>query len=274
MIPTTGIMPTPSGSTDSAPELIDSAPPLRAMASQPDDRRQAFPSTRWSRILAGDGPRDLEALARAYWRPIHAYLAAKMRISDDAARDLTQEAFAWMLATRFFDRADPARGSFRGLLKTALARFAIEQRRKQDARIRGGGHVHEPLDADHERPDPHSQTPEQVLDAAWRTELLEGARAALEAELRAGGREVHYLLFRDYFLADAGAGTDGDGLDHAALAARYGITKTDVSNWLAYAKRRYREQLRALVLETVSQPEELQQELRWLFGDEGHTASP
>lgn len=232
------------------------------MSARPEDRSPAFPSTQWSRILAHRGARDLEALAQAYWRPMHAYLAVRLRVSSDEAADLAQDAFAWMLATRFFDRADPARGRFRGLLKKALARFAIEHRRKQNADKRGGGRVHEPLDAGHEPADPRAETPDRALDEAWRRELVERARAQLEAELEAKGRRTYYLVFRDYFL---GEGETGD-VDYAALGARYGITRTDVSNWLDYAKRRYRELLRALVLETVSDEEELQEELEWLFG--------
>ena len=235
-------------------------PPRPPTPTPPEGGRPAFPSTRWSRILAQPGPRDLDALAQAYWRPIHAYLAARLRLDDDAARDLAQEAFAWMLATRFFDRADPARGRFRGLLKKALANFAIDHVRRQGAEKRGSGRACEPLDAEHERADPRSPTPDQVLDEAWRRELLERARQMLEAELDADGRRTYWLVFRDWFLDEC------LDLDHAALAARHGITKTDVSNWLDHAKRRYRDILRGLVLETVTDEAELEVELRWLFG--------
>ena len=44
------------------------------------------------------------------------------------------------------------------------------------------------------------------------------------------------------------------------------MTKVDVSNRLAYAKRRFRELLRAQVAETVRDEAELRLELEWLFG--------
>jgi RNA polymerase sigma-70 factor (ECF subfamily) len=237
------------------------------MSQPPTERGPAFPSTQWSRILAQEEPRDLDALARAYWRPIQAYLASRLRLTDEAAADLTQEAFAWMLGTRFFDRADPARGRFRGLLKTALGRFALEQLRKQNAEKRGGGRVHEAIDAERDVPDHRGETPERVLDDAWRRELVERARTRLEAELEGGGRRTYYLVFRDYFLDDG-----DDDRDYAAIAARYGISKSDVSNWIDYAKRRYRALLRSLVIETVSDEESLQEELSWLFGPGGARA--
>jgi RNA polymerase sigma-70 factor (ECF subfamily) len=267
VIPTVGIMPARTFGTEPAAELIE--PPRKtAMSTRPQPRRQAFPSTRWSRILAPDGRRDLELLAQDYWRPIRAWLASRLRLDEHRANDLAQEAFAWLLGSRFFERADPARGSFRAFLKTSLANFAIDWLRKQGAEKRGGGHAHEPLDADHDRVDPHSRTPDQVLDDAWRRELLARARDGLQAELEASGRRTYFQVFRDYFLDEA------DGVDHRALAERYGISRTDVSNWLDHSKKRYRELLRALVSETVTGEDELQQELRWLFGDAGPGTGP
>jgi RNA polymerase sigma-70 factor (ECF subfamily) len=237
------------------------------MALPPSD--QGFPSTRWSRLLAAPEERDLEALARAYYRPLRAWLAARFRLRDDAADDLAQEAFAWLLATRLLDRADPARGRFRGFLKTSLARFAIERFRSEGAAKRGGGRGHEPLDAAAEVADPAAPSPDARLDAEWRRELIARAREELERELEAGGRRSHWLLFRDWFL-DEGPGEgpgEGDGEpDQDALARRHGVTKVDVSNRLAYAKRRFRELLRAQVAETVRDEAELRLELEWLFG--------
>ncbi len=226
---------------------------------RPDDRRPAFPSTRWSRILAPDGARDLDALARAYWRPIQCYLAARTRCSAADADDLAQEAFAWLLASGLLAKADPARGRFRGFLKRALANFAAEQWRRAHAARRGGGAVHEVLEGDGPA-DARARSPEQALDDAWRAELLANAQALLQQQLEASGRNAQWALFRDYYLAP------GDEPDHATLAARHGITRTDVVNWLDRAKRRYRAILRDVVADTVTTPDELDAELRWLFG--------
>lgn len=228
------------------------------------DDRPAFPSTRWSRILQPAGSRDLDELARAYWRPIRAWLAARFRLGDDDANDLAQEAFAWLLQTDLLGKADPARGRFRGFLKTALANFANQRRRAERAHKRGGGAVPASLDAADEPADARQRTPDEVLDDAWRAELLATAQQRLQRELEAGGRPVHWALFRDWFLADG-----ADELDHAALASRHGVSRTAVSNWLDHGKRRYRAILRELVAETVAGDDELQQELRWLFGPAG-----
>lgn len=225
-----------------------------------DARQPAFPSTRWSRILTPGGAGDLEALARMYWRPVHAYLRARLRCSESDADDVAQEAFAWILASQLLAKADPARGSFRGFLKRALANFAIDHVRRRGAHVRGGTAAHVPLDAAAEVADPRAPTPEQELDDAWRRELLVRAQAQLRDELTGNGRATYWALFRDYFV-----GAD-PAPDHATLAVRHGITRADVSNWLDHAKRRYRALLRDLVAETVVSAEEYDEELRWLFG--------
>lgn len=225
-----------------------------------DARNPAFPSTRWSRILAPAGERDLDALARAYALPIEAWLAQRFARRADDARDLAQDAFAWLLQTRLLDKADPARGRFRAFLKTALANFAIERLRRERAHKRGGGAQTASFDDVGEPVDPRAHSADQVLDDAWRRELLTKARQMLQHELEIGGRSVHWALFHDWYLADA------DDLDHATLAARHGITRTDVSNWLDHGKRRFRALLRQIVADTVSSPDELEDELRWLFG--------
>jgi RNA polymerase sigma factor (sigma-70 family) len=229
-------------------------------ASVPEGR-SAFPGTRWSLILATGGTRDLEALARVYWRPIRAYLAARFRLDDDDADDMAQEAFAWLLETRLLDRADPERGRFRGLLKTSLGRFALERFRRRDAKKRGGGEIHEAIVPERDPADPRGRSPDEVLDDAWRRELIERARAALESELEAGGRRSTWLVFRDWFLDEDG----NRDVDHAVLAARHGISRTDVSNRLDYAKRRFAAVLRALVAETTDCDDSLRAELAWLF---------
>jgi RNA polymerase sigma-70 factor (ECF subfamily) len=224
-----------------------------------DDRRPAFPSTRWSRILAPAGARDLDALARAYWRPVQAWLAARTRCSAADADDLAQEAFAWLLSSGLLDKADPARGRFRAFRKTALANFANAQWRRAHAARRGGGSTTTTLDPDGPA-DARERSPEQALDDAWRRELLVQAQVRLQQELEGSGRALHWAVFRDRYLAA------GDEPDHATLAARHGITGTDVANWLDRARRRYRALLREVVADTVTTPAELEDELRWLFG--------
>ncbi len=227
---------------------------------------QAFPTTRWSHLLADPAGgsqaarQALESLAQRYWRPIAAYARALRGGSDEDARDATQAFFLWMIESGFLSQADPARGRFRGLVKKSLANFLHDLERGQRTQKRGGGRPLISLDGrDAPEPPPdRARSPEEALDQQWRRELLTQAAEALENELCAKGKEVIYAVFRDYFLSD-------EEPDYEALVRRHGITRIDVSNHLMHAKRRYRAHLRAAVHETVQCDDDLRAELAWLF---------
>ncbi len=238
----------------------------------PDSQLQGttgFPTTCWSRILAhaqGEGSgraAALETLARLYWRPVYAYVRAKWGKAPDDARDTTQDFFLWMLEGDFLARVDRDRGRFRAVLKAALANYVVDRHRADTAAKRGGGRPPLSIDATLPRvnlPDPHGRSPEDLLDDAWRREVLARAVDLLEEGLAREGKETTFAVFRDYFL------NVGGDLDYAAVAARHGLTRSDVGNRLQAAKARYRETLRRLVAETVHGDEDLHAELAWLFG--------
>jgi RNA polymerase sigma-70 factor (ECF subfamily) len=231
-----------------------------------------FPVTSWGRLRPGAGDPALEeaalaALAERYWRPIHAWIRAALGRRDDEARDLTQDFFAWVLETGFLRKADPARGRFRSFLKTALRHYVTDADRERRAQKRGGGRRFVPLgptgddDASAPEPaDPRARTPDEQLDAAWRSELIRTALARLEEELRREGRERQFLVFRDYFL------DPGEDTDYRSVAAAHGLSVTDVSNVLARVKERYRAHLKEAVRDTVDDPTELAGEIAWLLG--------
>jgi RNA polymerase sigma-70 factor (ECF subfamily) len=230
-----------------------------------------FPTTLWSQILPGPGgdgrSRAFEALARRYEGPIRSYLRAALKGGAREADDLAQEFFAWVIESRFLEKADPARGRFRGFLKVSLRRFAADARRKAGARKRGGDRTIVSLDGvePHSLPitDPGARSPEAVLDEEWRAALVAQALERTESELRAAGRDVVFAVFRDYFLEATSE------IDYRAVAARHGVSVVDVSNHLARAKKIFRSKLRDLVLDSVHGPGDLEDELRWLLEEGG-----
>ncbi len=215
---------------------------------------------------AGDAARARawETLAREYAEPIRAFLRRALGREASAAEELAQDFFAWMLESRLLDKAEPARGSFRAFLKTALRRYVLDADRRARARKRGGAHRNEGLySADgtaRELVDPRAEDPERALDEAWRSELVASALAQVEAKLAADGRNRVFEVFRAYFLDPA------PEVDYRAIAERFGIKTTDVSNDLVRAKQLFRQALERRVRETVVDPIELREELAWLLG--------
>ena len=240
---------------------------------RPSERVQlpsaGFPTTVWSRLgpaaapSAADAEREsarraaLEDLARRYQAPAEAFLRASLARDADEARELFQAFFVHLLESDLLRRADPARGRFRAFFKVALRHFATDEHRRRAAAKRGGGARPAPLDEALALTDARPEDPEAELDRAWRGGLIEAALERTRATFEASGRGAQFAVFRDYYLAE-------DELDYRALAARHGVTTTDVSNYLMRAKRAWREELRRAVLDTVSNPADLDDELRWL----------
>lgn len=229
---------------------------------------RGFPSTQWSQFLRGPAGDDatrkssLQALALKYWKPVYYYIRLRWSKSNEDAKDLTQDFFLWMMETDFVGQADPQRGRFRSFVKVALEQYLRGEERKRRTQKRGGEHRILNLDgAAFEVPDPSEPASGEIMDEAWKDELLARATGHLAESYRREGKETYFQVFREYYLRES------DGLGHEELATKYGIPTTDVSNYLTHAKRRFRAILKDLVAETVRGPDELREEFKALFGD-------
>ena len=104
----------------------------------PDD----FATTRWTMVVAAGEKQTpaaqvaLAELCQAYWYPLFAYV--RRRTGEEAARDLTQAFFAWLLEKNSLTAADRTRGRFRAFLLTTLKNFLSNEWEKQRAIKRGG----------------------------------------------------------------------------------------------------------------------------------------
>ena len=101
---------------------------------------RAFPTTQWSQVLGAQdktqpGNRDrLDALLRAYWRPVYTYIRLGWRKSNEDSKDLTQAFFARLLQNGLIASARADSGRFRSYLKQALKNFLIDADRAAEVR--------------------------------------------------------------------------------------------------------------------------------------------
>lgn len=227
-----------------------------------------FATTRWSLVLAAGGKDEpdsgaaLEALCQAYWRPIYSYIRRAGRTPQDA-EDLTQEFFSRLLLRDDLARVERGKGRFRNFLLVSVRHFLTDEADKSRALKRGGGvkplSIDAPAEADDAVEEPAAAgSPEQMFDRRWAETLLCRARSRLREECAAAGRLPVYEALGPEGAAEAGE-------DYAAVGARIGLSVAGVKSAAFRLRRRYRELIRAEVAETVSSPQELDEELKHLL---------
>jgi RNA polymerase sigma factor (sigma-70 family) len=231
-----------------------------------------FPETRYSVLRAARSPDPEErrqafaALAEAYWKPAYKYARLRFGLPPADAEDLTQGFFAEALQKGWFERFDPARARFRTYLRTCLDGFASKARASARAQKRGGGAVHLPLDfasAERELRDQAGDAadPEAYFHREWMRALFERALSRLAAQCAAAGREAAFEVFRAH---DVDA--DGATPSYAALAERFALPVTQVTNHLSAMRRDLRRHLLACLRELCESEEEFRQEAQGLLG--------
>lgn len=232
-----------------------------------------FPDTRQSlllRLASGEEDareRALSVVCSHYWTPVYRYLRLRWGLEPADAEDLTQGFFLHLLATPTLQRYDRTRARFRTYLRLCLDGYCANRRSEARRLKRGGAAEHLPLDA---APPAYADLgdPDEWFRREWVRDLFERSIAALRARLDSSGRGVHFALFQRY---------DVEGPEtlprptYAALAADYALPVTQVTNYLALARREFRaivlEQIRELSADDAEFREEARDLLGWSPGD-------
>ena len=231
-------------------------------------RKDRFATTHWSIVVsAGDSQSPEARLALAtlcenYWFPLYAFVR-RAGCSAEDAQDLTQEFFARLLAQRLLTRVDRQRGKFRSFLLAALKHFLADQWDHAHAQKRGGGQTvisFDSLDAETRyRLEPASDlTPEKMFEKQWALSLLEQVLSRLHAELVAEGKSALFEALKDTL-------TGVRSTTYAAVGAELGMAEGAVKVAAHRMRRRYRALLREEIAQTVTSPDEIADEIRYLL---------
>jgi len=238
------------------------------MMKEPTGPRQ-FTTTHWSivdaarlddanRTLARDA---LGELCRTYWYPLYAFVRSRGYSAVDA-QDLTQAFFARIIETRGFISADRERGRFRSYLLGAMKHFLANERHRAQTRKRGG-RVQiiewDALDAKGRYTGTAKQpdNPELLFDREWALQTVAGALQTLREEMTQAGKG-------EQFDALKGTLTGQEESSQEQIAARLGMSAGAVKVAVHRLRQRYRELLRAAIAETVSNEEDLNDEIQYL----------
>jgi RNA polymerase sigma-70 factor (ECF subfamily) len=234
----------------------------------PPGRRQ-FATTHWSLVGAAK-PNEanqtrareaLEELCRIYWFPLYAFVRSRGYSAVDA-QDLTQAFFTQIIETGGLASADRERGRFRSYLLGAMKHFLANEWHRAQTQKRGGQVQF--IEWDTLDPEPryagaskHSDNPEHIFDREWALETIAGALQALRDEMVKAGK-------REQFDALKNSLTGEDETPREEIAARLGMSAGAVKVAVHRLRRRYGRLLRAAIAETVSNENDLNDEMRYL----------
>ena len=247
--------------------------------SAPAGPRQ-FATTRWTLVAAAgrsatpEARKALSELCRLYWYPLYAFVRRRGCDADEAL-DLTQGFFTRLIEKNDLADADPNRGRFRSWLLASVKHFLANQWDRATAQKRGGGRAVYSIDIDPDdaerryRHEPaHALTPERVFDRRWALTLLEQALGELEAQCGREGKAALFEALRPTLTADSLA----DAAPYRAVADRLGMSEGAVKVAAHRLRRDYRDVLRRNIAETVSTPQDVDDEIRDLFAALGQPA--
>ncbi|HWN95301.1 MAG TPA: sigma-70 family RNA polymerase sigma factor [Methylomirabilota bacterium] len=234
---------------------------------QPAPSAHAFVTTQWTRVLeargdSSDAKAALSDLCAAYYAPVFAFVRRNSP-DENAARDLTQEFFARLLAGRALN-ADPQRGRFRSYLLTAVKNFLADMRDHARAAKRGGGNAPLPLDAGTdtspglEVADANAPSPEREFDRKWALTVLDRALAALAAEHVGADERKQFKTLKPWLTGD------NENLSQADAACQLGCSETTVKVAIHRLRKRFRELVKTEIRQTMNDPTQVADELACL----------
>jgi RNA polymerase sigma-70 factor (ECF subfamily) len=234
------------------------------------NRGGRFLTTHWTVVRDAGDPesKDYRAaqatLCETYWYPLYAFLR-RYGCDPHEAEDLTQGFFARMLDKDDFQLADPDRGKFRSFLLGSLKHFTANERKSAKRLKRGGGTTHVPIDvkdaeSHYAREAADDLTPEKLFERSWAINVLEQAMDRLQDEWEKSGKNAQFDALKGYL-------TPGkESTSYREIGESLNMSEGAVKTAVHRLKRAYRAQLRAVIAETVSTEDDVEEEIRDLFG--------
>ena len=236
--------------------------------------RDRFPVTRLSAVIAASSAdqeertRAFEVLVSAYWMPVYKYVRIKWNKPSEDARDLTQGFFLEAIEKNFFERYDASKARFRTFLRTCLDGFVANENKAASRKKRGGDATILSLDFDDAEDQLKIGAPtaagsiDDYFEKEWARSVFSLALESFRAQMIDIGKETHLRLFERYVLDD----DDESKVSYKTLAGEFNLSTSDVTNYLALARREFRRIVLEKLRELTATDEEYHREARALLG--------
>jgi len=233
-------------------------------------RGDQFDTTRWTLVLASaheesrTGQEALAALCQIYWYPLYTF-ARRRGHSPHDAQDLTQGFFLHLLEHRALSQANRLKGKFRSFLLACFQNYLSVEAQRAHALKRGGQRQVVSLDLENAesryRLEPVDQlTAEKIFDARWALTLLDYAKTVLRQEYVSRGKETLFDTLNGFI----GIGNSKASAAPEEAAKTLGVGLGTVKTLIHRLRKRYSAILRREIGRTVSEPAEIDGEIRAL----------
>ncbi len=233
-----------------------------------EDLSRRFPTTSWSLIATAgrdsSGSEDaLSALCAAYWLPVYAFIRRK-GYSREESEDLSQAFFTRVLEHRTLLEARQERGRFRSFLLASVTHFLANEWDRSRARKRGGDYLSLPFDFEageetYHREPFHELTPEALFARQWAEALLDRVLGRQREEYTRKGQTAQFDLLKVFLTGDQDRGS------YQKVSAELDMSDAAVRTAVHRLRRRYAELLREEIAATVVDPNEVDDEIRFLL---------
>lgn len=237
--------------------------------SEPATKNNLFPITRWSLIaLLQNGSHEervqsLDHICSIYWKPVYGWLRAHGN-SPENAQDITQDFFCRMVDEDWLVAVAEEKGRLRSYLLVLLKRHTANAWNHQQAQKRGGGCSFLYIDSKEGESvwneiATENTTPDDLYDRSWALQLLNNVMQNLKQSYDKAGRGQLYDVLSTHLTGNSSIES------YAEAASILGMTESAVKVAAHRLRARYRTSLRDAVLRTVELPEDVDDEISWLF---------
>jgi DNA-directed RNA polymerase specialized sigma24 family protein len=231
----------------------------------------SFQTTHWTVVLRAretqseqNASEALSGFCEAYWPPLYSFVRHRGYAPADA-QDLVQGFFAHLLEQNTLHRADQQKGRLRTFLLGSFQNFLFDEYDRARALKRGGGRQVVSFEDHLPEAEAAMLATSHLSDAAcydlvWASNIISRAWQHLENEFVAEGKAEWLEELRPFV---AGGSVTPPSQEEAA--ARLGVPVATLRTWLSRLRQRYRDSLRTEVAKTVSDPADVDAEVRHLY---------
>jgi RNA polymerase sigma factor (sigma-70 family) len=216
---------------------------------------------------AEDRQRAMDTLISAYWKPVYKYIRLHWHKDREPAADLTQDFFLKLLEKHLLDRFDPERARLRTYLRLCVDGLVMNTDKSAQRLKRGGTVTHLSLDFEsaegelRQLPVASGDDPEELFSREFARSLFANAVERVRAKCVQEDKPLHFRIFELYDI-EGGARQ----LTYEEVGRRFGIKATDVTNYLAFARREFRRTVLEELRGMTATEEEFRREAMALLG--------